>query len=270
MMIGSELLQNSGPGMPQPSQLVNRLAERTWQEAGDNAEVVDELLQKLAVQAISAGARVALSNVTHGKLQQRWLTDSRLVNEHAGKLEFTIPIFREWYAARALIEQTVSVEDILPASDRWIIPLVIAVDSENEELGRSLMGKIASSDPGLASLLLRELGDPWHSVRTDEPSLGTAVEIGAEIRNAMDSWGRGLGDLYPVIGPVDRDGNTATLGIRIEAPYITKSWYAGSEDLPTVIHLPEYIHGRNLSPDWPRMSWTQAPRTKAWPWVMTQ
>ena len=123
VIIGSELRRNPAIALPRPSELVNRLVERTWQEAGDNAEVVDELLQKLAVQAISTGARASLSNVTHRKLQQRWLTDSRLVNERAGTVDFTIPIFREWYAARALIEQTASVEDILPASDRWIIPL---------------------------------------------------------------------------------------------------------------------------------------------------
>ena len=270
VMIGSELRGNPAIALPRPSELVNRLAERTWKEAGDNAEVVDELLQKLAVKAVSTGGRVRLSAVTPQLARHRFLTDSRLVNEHAGTVDFTIPIFREWYAARALIEQTVSVEDILPASDRWIIPLAIAIDSENEDLGRRLMVRIASSDPGLASLLLKELGDRWYGDGTDEPSLGTAVEVGVEIRNAMEAWGRGLGNLYPVIGPVDRDGNTATLGIRLEAPYITTSWYAGSEDQPTVMHLPEHIEGRNLSPDWPSMSWTQVPRTKAWPWVMTK
>ena len=123
VMIGSELRENSEPGMPQPSQLVNRLAQAASQEAGDNAEVVDELLQKLAVKAISTGTRARLSDVTPRRARQRILSDSRLVNEYAGTVDFTIPIFREWYAARALIEQTASVEDILPASDRWIIPL---------------------------------------------------------------------------------------------------------------------------------------------------
>ena len=270
VMIGSELRENSEPGMPQPSQLVNRLAERTWQEAGDNAEVVDELLQILAVQAISTGARVILSSVTHRKLQQRWLTDSRLVNEHAGTVDFTIPIFREWYAARALIEQTVSVEDILPASDRWIIPLAIAIDSEDEDLGRRLMVRIASSDPGLASLLLKERGDRWYSDGTDEPSLGTAVEVGEEIRNAMVAWGRGLGRLYPVIGPVAVDGTTATLGIRLNAPHITTSWYSGSKEMPAVLGLPGCIGWNKPNPDWPGLSSRRVPRTKAWPWVMTK
>ncbi len=270
VMLGSELRKNPSFGVPRPSQLVNRLAEGAWQEAGDNAEVVDELLQKLAVKAISTGARVRLSNVTHGKLQQRWLTDSRLVNEHTGTVDFTVPIFREWYAARALIEQTVSVEDILPASDRWIIPLAIAIDSENEALGRQLMVRIASTDPGLVSLLLKELGERWHGDRTDEPFLGTAIEVGAEIRNAMLAWGQGLGKLYPIIGPVDRDGNTATLGVRLNAPHITTSWYSGSKELPAVLDLPGHINWGNLSPDWPRLSSEQVLHTKTWPWVMTK
>ena len=270
VMIGSELRENPEPGMLQPSQLVNRLAQAASREAGDDGEVVDELLQKLAVKAISTGARVHLPNVIPRRARQKLLTDSRLVNEHVGMVDFTLPIFREWYAARALIELTVSVEDILPASDRWIIPLAIAIDSENEELGRSLMVRIASSDPGLASLLLEELGERWRGGGTDEPPLGTAIEVGAEIRNAMESWGRGLGKLYPVIGPVGCDGNTATLGIRLDAPYITTSWYSGSEEQPTVLDLPGCIDWGNLSPDWPSISSEQVPRTKAWPWVMAK
>ena len=270
VMIGSELRKNPGFAVPRPSQLVNHLAEGAWQEAGDNAEVVDELLQKLAVQAISTGARVRLSNVTHGKLQQRWLTNSRMVNEHGGRADFTIPIFREWYAARALIERTVSVEDILPASDRWIIPLAIAIDSEDGELGRCLMVRIASSDPGLASLLLKEFGERRHGDGTDELSLGTAVGVGEEIRNAMEAWGRGLGELYPVIGPVGHDGNTATLGIRLETPYITTSWYVGSEELPAVLDLPGCVGWSKFNPDWSGLSSERVPRTKTWPWVMTK
>ena len=269
VMLGSELRRSPAIGVHRPSELVNLLAERTWQEAGDNAEIVDELLQKLAAKAIGTGARVRLSNVTHGRLQQRWLTDSRLVNEHAGTLDFTIPIFGEWYAARALIEQTVSVEDILPASDRWIIPLAIAIDSENEELGRSLMVRIASSDPGLASLLLKELGERWHGDGTDEPSLGTAVEVGEEIRSAMAAWGQGLGKLYPIVGPVDCDGNTTTLGIQLHDRGITTSWYAGTQKLSPVVDLPA-IDWRTTHPDWRGWSYSKVPHTKAWPWVMTK
>ena len=269
VMIGSELRENPGFGVPRRSQLVNRLAQGASQEAGDSAEVVDELLQKLAVKAISTGTRARLSDVTPRRARQRILADSRLVNEHASTVDFTVPIFREWYAARALIEQTISVEEILPASDRWIIPLAIAVDSENEELGRWLMVRIASSDPGLASLLLKELGERWHRDGTDEPPLGTALEVGEEIRNAMEAWGQGLGKLYPVIGPVDRDGNTATLGIQLHARRITTSWYAGTKKLSPVVDLPD-TDWRTPPPDWLGWSYSEVPHTKAWPWVMTR
>ena len=269
VMLGSELRKNPGLGVPRRSQLVNRLAQGASQEAGDSAEVVDELLQKLAVKAISTGTRARLSDVTPRRARQRILVDSRLVNEHASTVDFTVPIFREWYAARALIEQTVSVEDILPASDRWIIPLAIAIDSENEELGRSLMVRIASSDPGLASLLLKELGERWHRDGTDELPLGTAVEVGAEIRNAMLAWGQGLGNLYPVIGPVDCNGNTATLGLQLHDRRITTAWYAGTQELSPVVDLPDTDWGK-LYPDWQGWSYSGVPRTKAWPWVMTR
>ena len=269
VMIGSELRKNPGFGVPRQSQLVKRLAQGASQEAGDNAEVVDDLLQTLAVKAISAGTRARLSDVTPRRARQRILADSRLVNEQAGTVDFTIPIFREWYAARALIEQTASVEDILPASDRWIIPLVIVIDSENEELGRCLLVRIASSDPGLASLLLKEFGDHWYDNGTDEPSLGTAVEVGLEIRNAMKAWGRGLGNLYPIIGPVDRNGNTTTLGIQLHDRRITTAWYSGTQELSTVVDLPD-TNWRKLYPDWEGISYSCVPHSRAWPWVKTK
>ena len=62
------------------------------------------------------------------------------MNEQEGMVDFTLPIFREWYAARALIEETISFEDIHSDSDLWVIPLAIAIDSGNENFGQFIDG----------------------------------------------------------------------------------------------------------------------------------
>ena len=131
------------------------------------------------------------------------------------------------------------------------------------------MVRIASSDPGLASLLLEEAELSWRGGGPDAPPLGTSVEVGEEIRNAMAAWERGLGKLNPVIGPVDRDGNTATLGIRLDGRWVTTSWYEGTQKLPPVVDLPD-IDWNIFNPDWRGRSGSVVPHTKAWPWVMTK
>ena len=270
VMIGSELRRAPSAVVPRPSQLVDRLARGALQEVGGNTEVVDALLQTLAVKAINSGTRVSLSEVSPQIPRQRLIADSRLVSEQETAVDFTLPIFREWYAARALIEQTVSIDDILSTSDRWIIPLQIVLDSGSEDLGRLLMTRLASSDPGLASLLLRDTEPLWPDHETDQPSLGTPIEVGEEIQNAMEAWRRGLGNLYSVIGPVDRDGNTATLGIRLKDHYVTTSWYAGAKKPPTVVELPESLGWSEPRPDWTNWSSTQISPAKTWPWILTK
>ena len=270
VMIGSELRRNPDSGVPRPSQLVDQLAQRLRQEAGGDPETTDELLQALAVKAINSGTRVNLSDVIPRLARQRIIGDSRLVTQHGNTVDFTLAIFREWYAARALIEGTVSVNEIASASDRWTIPLEIVLESGSEDLGRSLMTRLAASDPGLASQLLQDAEPRWPYHETDEPSLGTAVEVGEEIRNTMEIWGQGLGDLYSVIGPVDGNGNTATLGIRLDGDYVTTSWYSGSEALPAVLELPENIDWHSVTLDWPTLLARGIPPGKTWPWVLTK
>ena len=270
VMIGSELRRNPDSGVPRPSQLVDQLAQRLQQEAGGDPETTDELLQALAVKAINSGTRVHLSDVSPRLARQRTIGDSRLVAQHGNTVDFTLAIFREWYAARALIEGTVSVDGILSASDRWIIPLEIVLDSGSENLAQSLLSTLASSDPGLASLLLEATEPRLPRDKTDNPSPGTAIQVGEEIRNAMEVWWRGLRNLYSVIGPVDSDGNTATLGIQLKDDYITTSWYAGDKRLPSVVELPGKLGQSEPSPDWPTWRSTQIPHANTWPWLLTK
>ena len=211
-------------------------------------------------------------DVSPSPAQRKMLANSQLVNEQERKVDFTLPIFREWYAARALVEETFSFEDIDTTSDLWTIPLAIAVDSENEDFGYSLMAKLCSSDPGLASLVLRELDPDWSLNETRDFSLATAVEEGKKIREAMESWGQGLGHLYPFIGPTDSQGNTSTLGIGVNADSfgITTSWYKGTHKLPAVIELSKQIDWAPDNPEWSGFSYRQVPNTKLWPWITTK
>ena len=270
-MVGSVLRDSPDSIFHQPVELVIVLAERALREV-ENAEEVDILLQKLAVKAVSSGKSIHRHDVSPRPAQQKMLANSRLVNEQERKLDFTLPIFREWYAARALVEETFSFEDIDTTSDLWTIPLAIAVDSENEDFGYSLMAKLCSSDPGLASLVLQELEPVWPPDESGDFSLGTSFEVGEKIRKAMETWGQGLGTLYSIIGPVDSQGNTSTLGIEVnaEGTGIDTSWYRGTQKLPAVVELPKHIKPFTFNPEWSGLSYRKVPHTELWPWLTTK
>ena len=264
VMIGSVLRDNVDSFEPRRSHLVTILAKRALQEA-DNSVVADELLQKLAVKSISSGKRVYPRDVSRKHAEQKLLSDSRLVNELDGTVDFTLSIFREWYAARALLEDTFSIDDTESTSDRWVIPLTIAIEGD-EKAGHLLIAKLAKSDPGLATLILREIETDLASDESREVTLGTAMETGEQIRKAMESWGSGLGALYKVIGPVDAEGNTVTLGIK---DGLITSWYQGSENLPPVVELPKHLNLATRDPDWP-VSNAPVPNSSLLPWIYTK
>ena len=86
----------------------------------------------------------------------------------------------------------------------------------------------------------------------------------------METWGAGLGNLYPAIGPVDLSGRTATLGIELSGARIATSWYSGTKELPAVVDLPQRPVSGTERLDWPTLSSELVPQTRAWAWFMTK
>ena len=234
IMIGAELRKDSHIAGMNASQFVDRMVQSALRKAGDHQDEMDELLQDLAVKAVSVGEGIA-SSVIHPKRTVRSrLINSRLVREESGKVAFALPLFREWFAARALVERRVSLVDVQPIADRWIFPIAIAINSENKDLARHLIAGLARSDPGLASQVLEEVGSGWSAKDGGEPPGEIGLGIGQELHRAMGDWASGLGALMPVIGPVTHDGDISTLGIELSSRMVYTAWYGGMEKLKPV------------------------------------
>ena len=272
-MIGAELRKDSHIAGMKASQLVDRMVQSALRKAGDHQDEMDELLQDLAVKAVSGGGSIASSDIHPKRTVHSRLIDSRLVTEESDKIDFALPISREWFAARALVERKVSLVEIQPIADRWIFPIAIAINSENKDLGRHLIAELARSDPGLASQVLEEVGSGWLATDTGgEIPAETDLEIGQEIRRAIEDWASGLGALMPVIGPVTHDGNISTLGIELSSRMVYTAWYGGMEQLKPVVGLPKHTDpfSGQYDPDWSRWSCRTISPTRDWPWAITK
>ena len=272
IMIGCELRKNAVMGVGQPAELISRLAQQVIERNPQDGDKANELLHKLAVNSISTGKRVRKSDVSLSLAEHRLLADSCLVEERADTVDFSHEVLREWYAARALTEETVSIENILPASDRWLTAFSLVIDSENQNAASILQHQLASSDPGLASLLISCVEGQRADKRTIHYSPETARGLGEELWRAMDSWRRGLGKLFQIVGPLGVDGLTATVGIHIDDTWVTTAWYNGPRGLDRVVPLTTSTEkGWTLHwGDWPVLHSEKTPLRRGWPWIATR
>ena len=270
VMIGAELREGNHVPGTRPIDLVDRLADRVLNDAGDRRGDVDTLLQTLAVKAVDSGGGVHRSEVSPKRADQILLADTRLVSDEADMFDFTLPIFREWFAARALVEETFALKDILPLSERWVIPITVAVHSENKRVGELLMATLTRSDPGLAGLVLKESEDSraWHT--KEKHSLGTPEEVGIQVRRAMEDWAAGIGVLMQKTGPVTDDGSISTVGIEVESSWVTTAWYHGNEPMAKVVPIPDQNDPLSLTRDWPVIHSASVLPERVWPWAHTK
>ena len=278
VMIGVWLRDN--PEMRGLSQrrLVEHLGQAAVVEGTGNSEETDRLLQVLAAKAITHGTNVRLYEVTPVSVKQRQLADSRLVHQSGDGADFALPIFREWYAARAVLEGTIAVEDIDLDSDRWAIPLSVAAHSDNVMMAQAVMKYLASTNPSVAADVLKEDEMNWYSGGTNPSLPTTAVGIGEKIRRAMGTWADGLGPLFNVIGPVNPEGTLATLGVEFlgNSDCVWFSWYRGLDQLAPVVEFTDDYHPFRHHPelgssrDWPKWYGGGIPPTELWSWVNTK
>ena len=255
-----------------PSQMVSEMVRQALGDSLDDLGDATEFLKTLAVASINSGESVDKALVTTKTSEQALVANSRIVVEEGGKFDFTLAIFREWFAARAIVERSISFEEIDLNSDRWVVPLAIAINSENPNTGREIMEKLASSDPGMAGLVLEEVKHNWSKEEHSE-SLppGTAMEIGASIRNAMENWKDGLGPLMPALGMQAKSGSVLTLGIDVRPRWVTTSWYRGDKELASVVQLPKDLQDpyKRHHQDWPILKSRGIEFTRVWPWSIT-
>ena len=108
-----------------PSQIVSEMVRRVLDDSLDDLGDTEEFLNELAVAATKSGENVEKSLVAPRATEQARIANSRIVVEQDGKFDFTLAIFREWFAARALVERSVSIDEIELDSDRWVVPLVV-------------------------------------------------------------------------------------------------------------------------------------------------
>ena len=273
IMIGTEFKEHPMGPWNGPSKLVERIVKGDLDALGDHQEEVNGLLKELAVKTIQGGKSVSESELAPTRVARSRLLNSRLVVENSAKFDFALAIFREYFAARAIVEGDTSLDGLGRLSDQWKVPINIALHSMSEESTHSLATFLVSFDPGLANQVFKEA--ERGSIVTDSSESqdnGTPLEHGQAIRQAMEAWSVGLGPLIHVIGPFDNQSEMRTLGVAGKSGWLLASWYHGTEQLDPVVEIPELgrVGSRQYDQNWPKWSYRAIPPTRLWPWIFTQ
>ena len=251
VMIGALLRHNPDLSFANSGQVIGQVAEQLLMHEEDNPEELDRLLQMLAFQAIESGTRVDPNAITPVRAKQAMLQSSRVVEGTTGSLDFALPVFREWYAAKALIEGTMSIEHLQLISDRWIPSLSVVLSSGIDEISEAVLAHIISSDPGLAGTLLKENTPDPIKLYGKVPVVTDSHSAGTKIRESMDLWKTGLEDLYLEIGTANAEGEVSTLAVDKSEGYLNISWYGGQSALANIVELRDFLPDGRPNADWP-------------------
>ena len=86
-----------------PSQKASEIIRRILDDSEHYLADTEEFLKKLAIESTTSGEGIDKALVAPRAADQARIAESRIIVEENGKFDFTLAIFREWFAARALV-----------------------------------------------------------------------------------------------------------------------------------------------------------------------
>lgn len=227
-------------------------------------------LRSLAVETIRSGKPVDPNRFATADIAAQ-IRISPLVTGAGKTCTFSLAIFEQWFAAKAVLEGEVPIDDLLTSLrsfDRWkyVFAMVFAAGEPNRV--DPVMSAIARWNPGAASWVIKETRRG--RVSRSRPVVDTDdwEEIGQRLRDATAAWLHGLGPLadafYPFAAAGSRNLDAVTVAVDSEYSRLHVAWIIPD---PTAEPLPPVISARSLPEDCELVSRThEIPTGLNWVW----
>lgn len=246
-------------------ELLSYLIENALEKVEINDSHTKQLLMNLAMISTCQGNVPVKKSKIGDIMEIRNLLNSGIIIEEDGYISFVLPILNQWFAAKALAEDMININDIIDKNnlDYWKYPLVILITVFKETKIDHILSRIVEKEPGFGSILIEESIKKW-GIHTDTTSL-SEQECGEKIRIAMTIWVKSLGILSSIIAPVDMHQNVLPIGIKKSNEWLSTSWYRGRKNLSEVTIL-----DRNINRiDWPISRGARPGDGSSWYWRWT-
>ena len=261
VLLGTYLREHNAQLPRSKEQLLSDLVERSLHPLGSSIIQAKQWLERLAVASIDRGGASVPINEIAGWSERSLMMNSRLVVEEAGEVRFPLPVLTEWFAAQSLAAGEPSPETLAGDSqrlERWQYPLVLATAILAPNRVSEILIPIVENQPAISSAIINEaLANQGRTL--DMPSL-PVLELGRQVRIAMQSWVTGLGELASKIAPILSDGTLPTTGVRLsqrdlevelsggnlKQSWVDIGWHSTNENPEEVVELPPGIDGSDL------------------------
>lgn len=271
---GVSILEGARPSGQ--AQLIDLLARRALERASSASTVVQsrelfDLMASLAVSLVqSEGTEDGLSFAD----QQRALTSGLVQRTSTGTLQYSLPLFLQWFAASKLLDDQSLVDEAVSTGSlfdrwRWVLAIagIVASPSQLDEL----LSRVIRANPGAGSWVLARISDGRRAFRAAGQGNVDPVAAPQRLVVAFRTWIDAIGDLATLVYPATK-GSTFTLGVRTSGNAVDIGWHLVASSRDTAVALPAEVHplARRIPPGWwPDRSGSIA-EGEQWPWNLSQ
>lgn len=230
----------------------------------------EEALMALAVEATRRGTALLPPNQVGRERTLDQLWRSGILRERQGLIGFSLAIFQEWFAAKALLENLgptgEQIVDDPEQLSRWREAITLAVATSSFPDITRILSPIARQRPAIASTVLHDATPSWGM--DDSTAAPPWKESGSQIRSAAEAWIEGLGPLAPLVLPLGAGRRLKPIGISVDGAHVTAGWYRGADHPADVMHIEPTIEPNAYLTKF-APGWFRAGRSAAWPWRWT-
>ncbi|BDD73501.1 NACHT domain-containing protein [Streptomyces anthocyanicus] len=267
-------LHSAHESVPQTSAgLIQHCALRSLRRSSGSWREFFPLLRRIAVSSVANDGNVALAEVG-GEAIRHSLQETRLVAFSEHKVSFTLSLFEQWFAAEALLQGEVELDQIfsdLASFAKWRYVLALSLQTGSSEHIDDIMHVLTKWNPGAAAWVVRE-GIEWpFSNNQSSCELPGWKSVAARLHRAAASWCTGVGELTPVATVLDAGKNATDhlklhLAVEENGKRFIYAWEQGSSGSKDIYHLsnPQELAGRGIG-----VGSSPAPAGDAWVWAWT-
>lgn len=230
----------------------------------------ERVLATLARLSLDAGVQaIPIRDVT-SLSELPSLIATRMVTASPDRMiQFSLPIFREWFGARAVDLGFVEVVDIVASPERlehWRYAIFLAATTMRRDGVTGLLDNLARSAPGFAGEFLAGAPPPQEMA----PAPGSDAAIADSIRNAWSAFEAGLGHLADMVGP-KINGVLPTLGVQLRGGGLIYTWSKTASTPPGIALPNSFSWDAPVDPEWGRRKFRDSVSTDPlWAWRIAQ
>lgn len=288
VLVGIYLRDQNGRLPRSKEHLLSSLVERSLRLVHLEEKRIVQLLQQLAILSVDGGGAPIPANKLASWSERQELLNSGLVVEHSEHLRFSLPMLAQWFAKESLATGKPDPNELaseIERLERWQYPLILATATlDSDKVSRFLVA-IAERYPAIAAEIVNEaLVD---ANITNETSLPRSLELGLQVRTAMQAWINGIASIAQLIPGVREDGTLPPIGVRISKKRLDIDLPIDFDIIESKVEIARYI-GNNVRPDVFKLDldltnpqdllkngfdWYRSPalqQQSCWPWKWTQ